>query len=394
MTRRQRPAQPARRSTAKRMIVMLLLVGIVFGAIFGFKAWLSGFIDRMIEQSPQPPAAITAGVVEQMPWTQRLTAVGTVVADNGVNVTTEAAGIISEIRFDSGQAVARGDVLVQLDASTETASLRAMEAGLNLALVQRDRFRDLYASRQAVAKADLDQRESEAERLQAEVNAQRALIARKTIRAPFSGVLGIRQVNLGQYLNPGDAIVSLQSLDPVHVDFHLPEQRLHSVDTGQAVTAGIDALPDEHFDGQITAIDSGVDPGTRNFLVRATFANPDQQLRPGSFARIQAQTGDPEQVLVLPQTAISFNPYGNSVYVISEQTDAARQAGNEPVLTVRQRFIRTGDTRGDLIVVSEGLVAGERVATSGLLKLRNDAVVVINDSVQPSRDLTPSPDNR
>lgn len=393
MTRRQHRSQPARRSTAKRMLIMLLLVGILFGGIFGFKAWLSGFIDRMIAESPQPPAAITAGVVQEMPWTRMLEAVGTVAAINGVNVTTEAAGIVSQILFESGQPVNRGDVLVQLDTSTEAASLRAMEAGLELALVQRDRFRELYASRQAVAKADLDQRESEAERLQAEVGAQRALIARKTIRAPFSGVLGIRRVNLGQYLNPGDAIVSLQSLDPIHVDFHLPEQRLHAVHPGQAVTAGIDALPGQDFQGRISAIDPGIDPGTRNFLVQATFDNPEHRLRPGTFARIQAQIGEPEPVLVLPQTAISFNPYGNSVYLISQQPGSAAGDGPEPVLTVRQRFIRTGDTRGDLVVVTEGLAAGDRVATSGLLKLRNDAIVEINDRVQPSSDLDPTPDN-
>lgn len=393
MIRRQHYARPARRSTTRRMLIMLLATGIVFGGIFGFKAWLSGFIDRMIAESPQPPAAITATEVALMPWTRVLEAVGTVVADNGVDVTTEAAGIVSEVRFGSGQPVQRGDVLVQLDTRTETASLRALEAALNLALVQRDRYRELFASRQAVARAELDQRESEAERLQAEVNAQQALIARKTIRAPFAGTLGIRRVNLGQYLTPGDPIVNLQSLDPVHVDFHLPEQQLHALRSGQAVDATVDALPQETFRGRVTAIDPGIDPATRNFRVRATFDNPGQLLRPGTFARIQAALGEPESVLVLPQSAISFNPYGNSVYVISDAPQGTAGADDEPALIVRQRFIRTGDTRGDLVVVTDGLAAGEQVATSGLLKLRNDAPVVINNRVEPSSELDPAPDN-
>ena len=302
------------------MLIMLLATGIVFGGIFGFKAWLSGFIDRMIAESPQPPAAITATEVALMPWTRVLEAVGTVVADNGVDVTTEAAGIVSEIRFGSGQPVQRGDVLVQLDTRTETASLRALEAALNLALVQRDRYRELFASRQAVARAELDQRESEAERLQAEVNAQQALIARKTIRAPFAGTLGIRRVNLGQYLTPGDPIVNLQSLDPVLVEFHLPEQQLHALRSGQAVDATVDALRQETFRGRVTAIDPASirQPATS---VRATFDNPGQLLRPGTRPHPAARA-NPK---ACSSCAIGDQlQSSNSVYVISDARRLAR----------------------------------------------------------------------
>jgi membrane fusion protein (multidrug efflux system) len=325
--------------------------------------------------------------------------VGTLVAVNGTDVTTEAPGVVSAIRFESGQRVRKGEVLVQLDASAETASLRALEAALKLAQAQRDRYRELFTTRQAVARADLDERESEAERLQAEVNAQRALIARKTIRAPFDGVLGIRKVNPGQFVNPGDAIVSLQSLDPIYVNFSLPEQEIGRVAVGQAVTASVDALEGRAFTGTITAIEARVDAGTRNFLVQATLENPEELLRPGTFARVRSEIGEPLQVLVVPQTAVSFNPYGNSVFVIAEvdrqpgETDMEGKPLVGRKLVARQRFIRTGATRGDLVAVIEGLSAGERVATSGLLKLRNDAEVTVDNTVQPAAEEQPVPPN-
>lgn len=404
MTRSTTAREP-RRSTAKRMIVMLLIVGLLFGAIFGFKWFGNTMMNQFMDNMPQPPATITAATARAERWTQSLDAVGTLVAVNGTQVTTEAAGVISAIRFESGEPVRRGDVLIQLDTSTELATLRSMEAGLNLAVTQRDRFRELFERNQAVARADLDQREAEAERLQAEVAAQRALIARKTIRAPFDGMLGIRRVNLGQYLGPGDPIVGLQSLDPIYLHFSLPEQRLGDIAQGQAVQVTVDSLTGRQFAGTITAIEPEVDAGTRNFLVQATLDNPEHTLRPGGFARVRAEVGNGERVIVIPQTAISFNPYGNSVYVISEREAPEGQASapvavradgsqdNGPELIVRQRFVQTGATRGDLIAVTQGLEPGDRVATSGLLKLRNEAVVVISDRVEPAADEAPVPDN-
>lgn len=411
--------EPRRRSTAKRMTLMLILVGIVFGAIFGFKWFMNRMINDYMDNMAMPPAAITVAEARVQRWTERLDAIGTLQAVNGTAVTTEAAGVVSAIRFESGQAVRKGDVLVQLDTATETATLRSMEAGLQLAVTQRDRFRELFTRNQAVARADLDQRESEAERLQAEVNAQRALIARKTIRAPFDGVLGIRRINLGQYLNPGDPIVSLQSLDPIYINFSLPEQRLGAVQVGQTVSVAVDALPGREFTGTVTAIEPEVEASTRNFMLQATLDNPEQLLRPGTFARVGAEIGEAADAIVIPQTAVSFNPYGNTVYVVSEAPppqgqaaapvavrpegaapadgDTGEQAAPEaagPQLTVKQRFISTGATRGDLVVVTDGLEPGERVATSGLLKLRNDAAVVINDQVQPTAEEQPAPENR
>lgn len=387
-------------STTKRMIIMLVLALVLLGGLFAVKAMMSAGMNQFFDNMPQPAVAVTTTEVVQREWPQTLEAVGTLVAVNGTDVTTESPGVISAIRFESGQRVRKGDVLVQLDASAETATLRSLEAALKLANTQRDRYRELFSTRQAVAKADLDQRESEAERLQADVGAQRALIARKTIRAPFDGVLGIRKVNLGQYLNPGDAIVNLQSLDPIYLNFSLPEQDVNTVAVGQTLTAAVDALQGKQFTGTITAIESQVDAGTRNFLVQATLPNPNEVLRAGSFARVVSDVGTPLSVLVVPQTAVTFNPYGNSVFVITEVNRAPGETdmmGNPLVgqkLVAQQRFIRTGSTRGDLVAVTDGLAAGERVATSGLLKLRNDAEVTINNKVEPSADETPEPANR
>ncbi len=400
---------PPRRSAVKRMIIMLILVGLLFGAIFGFKWFGNKMMNQFMDNMPMPPAAITVAEARVERWTDSLEAIGTLAAVNGTDVTTESSGVVGAIRFESGQAVKKGDVLLQLDATSETATLRSLEAGLNLAVTQRDRFRELFARNQAVAKADLDQRESEARQLEANANAQRALIARKTIRAPFDGVLGIRKVNLGQFLNPGDPIVSLQSLDPIYINFSLPEQQLGAVQVGQEVAVTVDSLAGRSFTGTVTAIEPEVDASTRNFMLQATLDNAEQVLRPGTFARASAQVGESADAVVIPQTAVSFNPYGNTVYVVSESAapqgqaaapvevraegdQAAAPAG--PQLTVKQRFIKTGATRGDLVVVTEGLEVGERVATSGLLKLRNDAVVVINDEVSPAADERPTPDNR
>lgn len=378
----------------KKMIGMLLITGLVFGAIFGIKACSRMQANRGFDGMSMPPVTITAAEARLESWAETIEAVGTLVAVNGVDVTTEVEGVVSAIEFESGQTVKAGDLLLRLNTATERATLGALEAGLRLALVQRDRFRELYEGKRLVAKANLDERESQAEQLQAEVDAQRALVAKKTIRAPFAGRLGIRKVNLGQYLAPGDPIVSLQSLDPIHLDFSLPEQRLDRVQVGQRLTATVDALPDRTFTGTITAIEPRVEASTRNFMLQATLGNPDQSLRPGTFARVRAELGAGIESVVVPQTAISFNPYGNSVYVLSpDASDSGQADAPAPRLTVKQRFVRTGATRGDLIAITEGLKPGERVATSGLLKLRNDAVVEINDEVQPTADPDPTPPN-
>lgn len=389
---------PRAPSTRKRMIWMLVIAAVIFGGIFGVKAMMSAGMNQFFDNMPQPPSTITAAQAREQAWVDELEAVGTLAAVNGTQVTTEAAGVVRRIAFAPGQPVKRGELLVQLNTSNELATLKSLEAAASLAVMQRDRWREL-GKQKLVSRAEIDQRSSDAASALANADAQRALIAQKTIRAPFDGVLGIRKVNLGQYVNPGDAIVTLQSLDPIFLNFTLPEQRMAEVSEGATVRAGIDALPGRSFAGTITAIEPGVDPSTRNFSVQATLRNPGNVLRPGAFARVGFDTGAAKKVIVIPQTAVSFNPYGNAVYVISQAPadKNAKDADGKPAaakLVVKQRFIKTGATRGDLVMVTAGLKPGERIATSGLLKLRNDAEVTINNKVLPSAEARPEPQNR
>ena len=366
-----------------RWVLMLAGVIVVFGGVFAIKAFFAKQTDNFFDNMPQPAVAVSSAVAKVQRWSDDGEAVGTFVAVNGTDVTTEAGGVVRSIAFEAGQPVAAGTVLLRL----------------NTARVQANRWQQL-GKEKLVSLDDVQSRVTAAATAQAQVDAQRALIAQKTIRAPFSGVLGLRKVNLGQYIAPGAAIVSLQQLDPIHLDFSLPEQRMGKLVEGSAVRAGIDALPGQVFEGQVTAIEPQVDPATRNFKAQATFRNPDGALRPGSFASITFAQGGERDVLVIPQTAVSFNPYGNAVFVIGKQkrkpgeTDMQGQPLSGDKLVVTQRFVKTGATRGDLVVVSEGLKAGEQVVTSGLLKLRNDAEVTINDSIQPAADARPTPENR
>ncbi len=384
-------------SFTKRMIWMLLGALVVFGGIFLVKAVIGRQTNEMFDNMQPPPVAVSTFVARQDKWADDVQAVGTMKAVNGTDVTTESGGVIRELLFTAGQPVRAGTVLVRLNTSNEAATLRALEASAKLAVTQRDRWREL-GGQQLVSRADVDERNSQAANALAQVEAQRALIAQKTVRAPFDGVLGIRQVDLGQYLNPGDPIVSLQSLDPIYLDFSLPEQMASKVSEGARITATVDALPGNEFEGVVTAVEPDVDPGTRNFQVQATLDNPDRTLKPGSFAKVQFSSGGARSVVVIPQTAVSFNPYGNAVYVINGGAPAkdAKTDGKPagPQLTVKQRFVKTGATRGDLVAITEGLEPGERVVTSGLLKLRNDAAVTINNKVSPSAEARPDPENR
>jgi membrane fusion protein, multidrug efflux system len=369
----------------KRMVVMLAAVGVVFGGIFGYKAFVNAMIEDFFDNMPMPTATITAGEAREMSWTRELEAVGSFAPVQGAMLTTEAGGIVREIRFESGSRVEAGTDLLILDSESDQARLRSLEAAQRLAALELERARRL-AAQNNISDAELTRRESEAEQATAAVNEQRARIAQKTLRAPFAGELGIRQVNVGQYVSPGDPAVSLQSVDPIYVNFNLPERRVAEVERGQEVNVRVDARSAQ-FRGVINAVEPSVRDSTRTFAVQARVDNPDGLLRPGMFGRVSLQVGDPEDVVVAPLSAISFSPYGNSVFVISE-TDGGQ-------LRVNRRFVQTGARRGDFVVIMEGLAPGDRVATSGLLKLRNDAPVNISDddAVQPREDLAPQPGN-
>lgn len=385
-------------STTKRMILMLIAATLVFGGIFGMKWFGSKQMNAMFDNMAQPPASVSVAVAKAERWRDGAEAVGTFVAVNGADVTTEAGGIIREFLFEPGQRVKAGTVLVRLNTANEEATLRALEAAAKLAVTQRDRWRELGAQK-LVSQAEVEQRAADAATTLAQVEAQRALIAQKTIRAPFDGTLGIRKANLGQYIAPGSPIVNLQSMNPIFLDFTLPQQRMDQVVEGTIVQATVDSLPGRRFEGRITAIEPLIDAETRSFKVQATVLNDDNALRPGTFAKVGFDLGSEQAVVVIPQTAVSFNPYGNAVYVVREVPYGEKDVGmdGKPLKgmkqVVQQRFIKTGGTRGDLVAVTEGLKPGERVVTSGLLKLRNDAVVTINNKVQPTAESAPKPDN-
>lgn len=369
----------------KRMIVMLIGVGILFGGIFGYKAFVNAMIDDFFDNMPAPTATITAGEARHMSWTRQLEAVGSFSPVQGAMLTTEVGGIVREIRFESGSTVDTGAVLAILDSETDQARLRSLESAQRLAALELERAR-LLASRNNISEAELQRRESEADQAVAALNEQRARLAQKTLRAPFSGQLGIRQVNVGQYISPGDPVVSLQSVNPIYVNFSLPERQVAEIRRGQELTVRVDAR-DSQFSGTVNAIEPSIRDSTRTFETQALVENPDGLLRAGMFGRVSLNIGQPDDVVVAPLSGVSFSPYGNSVFVITEDDDGQ--------LRVNRRFIQTGARRGDLVVVTEGLEPGDRLATSGLLKLRNDAVVTISDdpAVQPREEMAPQPDN-
>lgn len=385
-------------SSKKRMALMLIGAAVVFGGVFAVKSVMNTGMNEFFDNMPQPPASVSAAVAKSERWRDGAEAVGTFVAVNGTDVTTEAGGVIRTILFEPGQRVKAGTVLVRLNTANEEATLRALEAAAKLAVSQRDRWREL-GQQKLVSLDEVEQRAADAASALAQVEAQRALIAQKTIRAPFDGTLGIRKANLGQFIAPGSPIVNLQSINPIFLDFTLPQQRMDQLVEGTIIRATVDSLPGRTFDGRITAIEPLIDTETRSVKVQATFLNEDNDLRPGTFAKVGFDLGGEQSVVVIPQTAVSFNPYGNAVFVIRETQYGPDEKGMDGMpltgskLVVQQRFIKTGATRGDLVAVTEGLKPGERVVTSGLLKLRNDATVTINNKVEPSAETAPKPGN-
>lgn len=382
----------------KRMIIMLIGVTIVFGGIFGMQYMGKQGMNQYFDNMPVPPAAISTTKALEQTWRTQLEAPGSVLAVNGTTLTSEAGGLVTEILFESGKGVKKGDLLVRLDSGDERAELARLQAQAELADLNRKRREKLFGL-EAISKSDFDAALSEHTAAKAAVDAQRARLAQKDIRAPFSGTLGIRQVNLGEYLAPGGAIVTLQSLDPVDVDFDLPEGRVGQVEPGFKMTVLTEAYPDRNFEGEVFAIEPRVDPATRNFRIRARVPNPEHTLRPGQFAKVRLDLPSSQTVVVVPRTAIDYSAYGNAVYVLQKKKQdpnakpAPAAPGAPPAtdLEVTQRFVKTGPVRGDFIAITEGLKIGEEVATSGLLKLRNGMPVVVNNEIQSKPSTDPKP---
>lgn len=368
-----------------KVLLAILLVIIVTGGLAVVKTLQFKKMIAAAKAAGAPAETVSSVVVRADQWQETLTAIGSITAVQGVTIVPEIAGKIVEIAFESGATVKRGDVLLRLDISTEEAQLRAIKAQLDLARINLRRSTELRKDN-TVSQADLDGAVAGAQQLEASADGIQAVIDKKTIRAPFDGQLGIRQVNLGQYLEAGKAIVSLQSLTPVYADFSLPQQELARLREGLRVRVTTDAYPGQAFTGRLTAMNPDLDASMRSIGLQATFDNPDRLLRPGMFARVEVLLPRETPVITIPATAVLSAPYGDSVFVI----ETAAKAG-QTRQTVRQQFIRVGAARGDFLSVQSGLKPGERIVSSGVFKLRNGASVIENNELSPPSQMAPHP---
>jgi len=372
---------------SKRKPLFLAIGGLIglLVVLLGIKALQIGTMMSMPRTIP--PTAVTSASVKEEDWAPTLSAVGSVSAVQGAIVSTELGGVVAQINFQNGAVAKKGDVLMRLDTSSEEAQVHTAEADLELARANLLRERDL-AGRKVVSKQELDSAESAFGQKQGAVDNMRAFITKKEVRAPFDGQLGIRQVNVGQSIDARAPVVQLTALDPVYVDFALPQQQLSRLATGFEVRVHTDAIGDREFKGKLTAINSMVDTVTRNVGVQATLENPDRALRPGMFVKVDVILPEKSKTLVIPGSAVSYAPYGNSVFVIEKQQDP--KTGKESQ-AIRQQFVRVGEARGDFVSINEGLKAGETVVSTGVFKLRNGMSVTVNNDLAPKPQLNPTP---
>jgi membrane fusion protein (multidrug efflux system) len=371
----------------KKVFLAIVGVLVVIGALVGIKAMQIKKLMSM-PQTP-PPESISSAVAHEEKWQDTISAVGSINAVQGVTVTPEIAGTVKEIAFESGAMVAKGDLLVRFDTSTEEAQLKALNAQLEWARLSLDRSKKLRTDN-TVSQSELDQAEASFQQAKANADATQAIIDKKTIRAPFSGKLGIRQVNLGEYVDSGKPIVSLQSLTPVYADFSMPQQTLSQIKTGMTVRVALDTYTNKQFEGTLTAINPELDESTRSVRMQATLDNADLLLRPGMFARIEVVLPSEQKLLVIPATSVLSAPYGDSVYVIEQSTNAPAGT-NKPDMVVRQQLIRTGRARGDFISVETGLKPGDHIVSAGLFKLRNGSTVTESTQEAPKANEKPKP---
>jgi len=371
----------------KRMLIMLIAVGVVFGGIFGFQAFKARMIKKFMSAGGIPTQTVSTARAEYQQWESRIEAVGTLRAVHGVDLAPEVDGLISAIHFESGDEVKAGMLLLELRADAEIGALDSLKAAAELA--DANYKRDLeQVKAKFISQATLDRDAAALKGAKAQVIAQQAAIEKRRIRAPFSGRLGIRSVDLGQYLNAGTKIVTLQSLDPVFVDFYIPQSGLAQISIGQRVIAHADAYPDESFSGEVTAIDPKADVGTRNVQVRASLRNPQHRLLPGMFATVSVIAGAAQRHITLPKTAITYNPYGDTVFLVVEK---GKDKEGKALLVAQQQFVTLGPERGDQVAILQGVKEGNTVVTSGQLKLRNGTPIAINNAIQPLSNPTPKP---
>jgi membrane fusion protein, multidrug efflux system len=372
---------------AKRMILMLVAAALLVGALGYFKL-------RQVQAAVKggafqpPPAAVTTIVAKQETWPSTLSVVGTTAPVHGVTVSADLPGTVDTITFDSGKFVHEGDVLVQLDTRQERAQLAALEAQRDLAKINYGRTQQLV-NEGVISRQDYDKSTAEQKQTEANVGEIKATIQRKTIRAPFSGILGIRQVNLGQYMSAGTAIVSLQALNPIYANFNVPQQVMSQMRPGQSVKISTDGASGREYTGRVNALESTVDESTRNVQVQATLANSDNKLRPGMFVQVEVGVGAQRSLFPLPASAINYAPFGDSVYIVTD----LKGPDGKTYRGVRQQFVKIAGARGDQVGIVSGLHQGDEVVTSGAFKLRNGAAVAVNNKIQPGNNPSPTPED-
>ena len=372
----------------RRMTVMLCGVLLLLGLIFGFNQLKTFMIKYFISGMGLPPATVSTMVITSSEWQPKLSSVGNVRAFRGVELSTEVAGLVATVPIKSGQDVKEGELLIKLNDASDVAQLNSLKALADLAKVINERDRQQLAI-QAISKNVFDTSAADAKSKQAQVEQQTALVAKKNLKAPFSGRVGIVSINPGQYVNSGDKLLTLQTLDPIFVDFNLPQNNAEQIQVGQVVEVTTDAFKDASFTGKITAVSPKVDTNTRNILVEAQLANPDKKILPGMFANVNIKLGDQVKLLTLPQTAVTYNPYGSTVF-LAKPTGKKDKQGKD-ALEAQQVFVTTGFTRGDQVAILKGIDEGATVVTSGQLKLKNGTPLIINNKVQPANSPDPKP---
>jgi membrane fusion protein, multidrug efflux system len=377
------------RAMIKPLLILALVVAVILGAIFGWQHFMGTMMKKYMSAAATAPQAVSTATATTSPWQAQMQSTGSLRAVRGADLSAQAAGVVDQINFDSGNEVPAGKLLLKLKPNDDYAKLQQLQAAAELAEQTIKRDQEQLAA-QAISQAVVDADTSTLKSARAQVVAQQALIEEKIIKAPFAGKLGIRLVDIGQYLTAGTAIVTLQALDPMLLDFYMPQQALAQLKIGEAVDASVDTYPGTPFEGVIESINSKVDLSSRNVQVRASFPNPERRLLPGMFASVRIKSGAPTSNITLPQTAITYNPYGDTVFVVEQNgTDDKGKRRS----TVKQRFVKLGATRGDQIAVLDGLKEGEVVVTAGQMKLRNGTAVVINNSVAPANEISPNPPN-
>jgi len=377
------------RAMVKPLVILILTVALVMGGIFAWQLFMGKMTQKYMGAMATAPQTVSTTIAAASSWQSRTQALGTLRAVRGADLAAQASGVVDKIHIESGAEVAAGAVLLALKPNDDPAKLAQLQAQAELASITLKRDQEQLEA-QAVSQATVDTDASNLKAARAQVSAQQALIEEKVVRAPFAGRLGIRLVDEGQYLAAGTTVVTLQALDPIFIDFYVPQQALARLKVKQPVSATVDAYPGVPFTGNIASINSKVDAASRNVQVRASFANADRRLIPGMYANVDIDDGEPYTLVTLPQSAITYNPYGNTVYLVQKKGTDDK---GKPILSVLQRFVKLGDTRGDQVAVKSGVAVGDEVVTGGQMKLRNGSPVVIDNTIVPNNDANPTPPN-